>query len=157
GKYELETDMPKQHGGPRRAPDADHNALLLHTSGTTCQPKLVPLTHRKLCLSAFAVRSVLRLSTEDRCLSVMPFFHIHGLVAGILASIAAGACVLCAPGFQATSFLSWLDVSRATWYTGVPTMHQAILARAYKNPRLVARHKLRLIRSSSSPLYPAVW
>jgi acyl-CoA synthetase (AMP-forming)/AMP-acid ligase II len=151
---------------PERRPDdlsdanlvkPDDVALLLHTSGTTSRPKLVPLTHRNLCLSSQAVAEVLQLRSGDRCLSIMPMFHIHGLVAGLLASIAAGACTVCAPGFQATSFFSWLHSSRATWYTGVPTMHQAILARVRHNSHILARHRLRVIRSSSSPLYPAVW
>ena len=84
-------------------------------------------------------------------------FHIHGLVAGLLASITAGACTVCAPAFQVMRFFSWLDGSRATWYTGVPAMHQAILTRARHNPTILARHQLRVIRSSSAPLYPAVW
>src|SRR5205823_5330059 len=102
-------------------------------------------------------RNVLRLTASDRSLSVMPFFHIHGLVAGILASISAGGTVCCPPGFQATSFFSWLESSQATWYSAVPTMHQAILLRARSNAPILARHKLRLVRSSSSPLFPAVW
>ena len=138
-------------------PGPDDIALLLHTSGTTSRPKLVPLKHRNLFLSAQAVGKVLEISPGDRCLAIMPMFHIHGLVAGLLASLAAGACVVCAPGFQATSFFSWLDSSRATWYTGVPTMHQAILARARHNAPILSRHRLRLIRSSSAPLLPAVW
>lgn len=132
-------------------------ALLLHTSGTTSKPKLVPLKHRSLFLSATAVAEVLRLEPQDRCLSIMPLFHIHGIVAGLLASVAAGAATICAPGFQTAGFFGWLDRSEATWYTGVPTMHQAILLRARHNRGVIARHKLRLIRSSSAPLFPSVW
>ena len=143
--------------GAQPPPTPNSVALLLHTSGTTARPKLVPLTHRNLTLSACGVGSVLELSATDRCLSIMPLFHIHGLVAGLLASLMAGATVCCAPGFQATSFFGWLDSSRATWYTAVPTMHQTILSRARHNSETLARHRLRLIRSSSSPLYSAVW
>jgi acyl-CoA synthetase (AMP-forming)/AMP-acid ligase II len=158
GEYELETDFHKTGPASESSrPSPDDIALLLHTSGTTARPKLVPLTHRNLCLSARSVASVLQLTAQDRCLSVMPLFHIHGLVGGLLASISAGAGVCCPQGFQATSFFGWLDSSQATWYTAVPTMHQAILARARHNSDVLARHKLRLIRSSSSPLYPAIW
>jgi acyl-CoA synthetase (AMP-forming)/AMP-acid ligase II len=86
----------------------------------------------------------------------MPLYHVHGLVAGLLASMGAGATVCCPPGFQAMSFFSWIESSQATWYTAVPTMHQAILARAPRNQEVLARHKLRLIRSASSMLYPSV-
>ncbi|MEO7143113.1 MAG: AMP-binding protein [Bryobacteraceae bacterium] len=158
GAYELEAvDGPigDSSDPPPRGPD--DIALLLHTSGTTARPKLVPLTQRNLCLSARGVAGVLHLTPADGCLLIMPLFHIHGLVAGLLASISAGAAVYCAPGFKATSFFGWLDDSRATWYTAVPTMHQTILARARQNGDVLARHCLRLIRSCSSPLYPAVW
>ncbi|MCJ7706422.1 MAG: AMP-binding protein, partial [Anaerolineales bacterium] len=74
-------------------------ALILHTSGTTSRPKMVPLTHANLCASAENVRASLGLTQADRCLNVMPLFHIHGLVAAVLASLAAGASVVCAPGF----------------------------------------------------------
>lgn len=141
-------------GGP--PPGLDDVALLLHTSGTTARPKLVGLTHRNLSLSACAIAEVLQLTPEDRCLSLMPFFHIHGLVAGLLASLSAGAAVCCPPGFQATGFFSSLVSSQATWYTAVPAMHQAILARASRNAEALSSHRLRFIRSASSPLFPSV-
>jgi oxalate---CoA ligase len=142
--------------GARTPAGPDDIVLYLHTSGTTARPKLVGLTHRNLCLSSRAVADVLQLTPEDRCLSFMPFFHIHGLVAGVLASLSAGACVWCPPGFQATGFYSWLVSSRATWYTAVPAIHQAILARGPRNIDALAGHRLRVIRSSSSPLFASV-
>jgi acyl-CoA synthetase (AMP-forming)/AMP-acid ligase II len=135
-------------------PGPDDVALVLHTSGTTARPKQVALTHRNLYLSTRGVLDVLQLGREDRCLLVMPLFHVHGLVAGLLATMGAGATVCCPPGFRATSFFSWLASSQATWYTAVPAMHQAILARAQRNGDVLARHRLRFIRSASSMLYP---
>jgi acyl-CoA synthetase (AMP-forming)/AMP-acid ligase II len=60
----------------------------------------------------------------------MPLFHIHGLIAGVLAPLAAGSQVFCTPGFNALKFFGWMDEARPTWYTAVPTMHQAIISRA---------------------------
>ena len=137
-------------------PKPDDIALLLHTSGTTGRPKQVGLTHRNLCLSTRGVLEVLCLKPEDRCLLVMPLFHVHGLVAGLLATIASGATVCCPLGFQAVGFCAMLISSQATWYTAVPTMHQAILARVPRNTQALAAHKLRFIRSASSMLYPQV-
>jgi len=117
---------------------------------------MVPLTHRNLCAGATNVLRALQLSPADRCLNVMPLFHIHGLVAALLASLAAGASVVCTPGFLATHFFDWLEELRPTWYTAVPTMHQSILGRADQNAEVIARRPLRLIRSSSSALPPQV-
>jgi acyl-CoA synthetase (AMP-forming)/AMP-acid ligase II len=86
----------------------------------------------------------------------MPLFHIHGLIAAVTASLAVGGEVVCTPGFNALKFFGWLGEAKPTWYTAVPTMHQAILARADRNAETIAQARLRLIRSSSASLPPQV-
>ena len=132
-------------------------ALLLLTSGTTSRPKIVPLTHANICTSAYSSAAAVALSETDRCLNVLPLFHGHGLIATVLASLAAGAGVVCTPGYDVNSFFSWLKSCRATWYSAVPTMHQAILAQARLNPEQVDGCRLRLVRSASAPLPPRVF
>ena len=138
------------------APGPDDAALLLHTSGTTSRPKLVPLTQRNLAVSAGNVAASLALTPADRCLGVMPLFHIHGLVAAVLAPLASGGSVACTPGFDAFRFFRWLAALAPTWYTAVPTMHQAVLQRAARGGGEAARGRLRFLRSSSAALPPAV-
>ena len=135
-----------------RAEDA---ALVLHTSGTTSRPKLVELTHRQLIASAANIATGLQLTPTDRCLNVMPLFHIHGLVGALLASLSAGGSVVCTPGFDAEKFFDWLTDCRPTWYTAVPTIHQAILSCA-NDPSSIEQHSLRFIRSCSAVLPAAV-
>jgi acyl-CoA synthetase (AMP-forming)/AMP-acid ligase II len=130
----------------------DDVALVLHTSGTTSRPKIVPLSHRNVCASARNIRGFLSLSADDRGLNIMPLFHIHGLIAGILAPLSAGGQVCCTPGFNALKFFAWMQEARPTWYTAVPTMHQAILGRAANNRAIIAANPLRFIRSSSSAM-----
>ncbi|HET9595170.1 MAG TPA: AMP-binding protein [Anaeromyxobacteraceae bacterium] len=139
-------------GGRRGAGEAGDVALVLHTSGTTARPKIVPLLQRNLLASARHVASALALTADDVCLNVMPLFHIHGLVAGTLGSLAAGAQVCCTPHFNALRFFHWFEEVRPTWYTAVPTMHQAVLARASRHADACARGRLRLVRSSSARL-----
>ena len=138
------------------AAEADDIALILHTSGTTSRPKMVPLTQRNITASARHIVGTLQLSPDDTCLNVMPLFHIHGLMAAVLSSLAAGAQVWCSPGFNPLKFFGWLDEVRPSWYTAVPTMHQTILARVQRNPEAIERSRLRLIRSSSASLPSAV-
>lgn len=135
---------------------ADDCALILHTSGTTSRPKMVPLSQRNVSASAQHIGASLRLTADDRCLNIMPLFHIHGLIAAVLSSLAAGASVYCTPGFNALRVYNWLDEVKPSWYSAVPTMHQAILARAKRNADSVAATELRLVRSSSSSLPPQV-
>ena len=134
----------------------DEVALVLHTSGTTARPKLVPLTHTNLCTSAHNMQMALALTAADRCLNVMPLFHIHGLIGATLLPLVAGASVVCPPGFDVTTFFEWMEAFHPTWYTAVPTMHQAILTRAERNREIIARCPLRFIRSSSAALPPQV-
>ncbi len=132
--------------------EADDLALVLHTSGTTARPKIVPLSQRNICASAENIRQTLALTAHDKCMNIMPLFHIHGLIATILATFSAGASVFCTSGFDALKFYTWLQESDPSWYSAVPTMHQAILGRAKTNRDKITGHSLRLIRSSSASL-----
>ena len=156
GVFEFAGVEGSADGGAVAFAEADDVALLLHTSGTTSRPKIVPLTHRNLCASAANIRSTLALGPADRCLNIMPLFHIHGLIAAVSSSLGAGASVYCTPGFNALRFFAWLGDAAPSWYTAVPTMHQAILSRAGRNAEAIAQAKLRFIRSSSSSLPPQV-
>ncbi|HQT87116.1 MAG TPA: acyl--CoA ligase [Acidiphilium sp.] len=144
---------PAQARSPGLAQASDE-ALVLHTSGTTARPKIVPLSQANLAASARHIATSLALGPDDICLNVMPLFHIHGLVAACLASLAGQGSVSCTPGFNAFKFFGWLDQVKPSWYTAVPTMHQAILLRARDDaPAPVG---LRFIRSSSASLPPQV-
>ena len=131
-------------------------AMVLHTSGTTSRPKIVPLSQANLLASARHIGESLQFRGDDCGLNVMPLFHIHGLIAGVLAPLAAGSQVFCTPGFNALKFFAWMEEARPTWYTAVPTMHQAIVARARGHAELIARQPLRFMRSSSSSMPPQV-
>jgi acyl-CoA synthetase (AMP-forming)/AMP-acid ligase II len=152
GSFELKGGSAVPVGNEARPQDV---ALILHTSGTTARPKMVPLNHANVVASARNIIAALDLSPTDCCLNVMPLFHIHGLIAGLLAPLGAGGSVYCPPGFNALKFFSWLEDSRASWYTAVPTMHQAILARSTRRGPRPGGERLRLVRSSSASLPPA--
>jgi acyl-CoA synthetase (AMP-forming)/AMP-acid ligase II len=127
-------------------------ALLLLTSGTTSRPKIVPLTNANICASACSSVTAVALTETDRCINMLPLFHGHGLTNVVLASLAAGASVVCTPGCDVNSFFAWLTEFRPTWYSAVPTMHQAILAQARRNGERLADCRLRFVRSASAPL-----
>ena len=138
-------------------PEENDEGLVLHTSGTTSRPKIVPLTNKNIYSSAENISKSLNLSEVDHCLNIMPLFHIHGLIAILAASIRSGASICASNGFNALKFLELAKSEKITWYSGVPTMHQAILLRAEKNLELAKNLNLRLIRSSSASLPPAVF
>lgn len=132
----------------------DATALILHTSGTTARPKIVPLSQANLLASAANIGRHLALVPTDRCLNVMPLFHIHGLVGALLSSITQGASVVCAPGFDEAKFFGWVQALQPSWYTAVPTIHQAVLAQGARYRQVAPAHQFRFVRSSSSALPP---
>ncbi len=154
GDFTLEGHRVKPACAAPGLSGASDIALLLHSSGTTARPKLVPLTHRNLSKSAFNIASTLALTPVDTCLNVMPLFHIHGLIGALLSSISAGASIYCLPGFNGLRFFDGLQNSGATWYTAVPAMHQMILGRSGERSKDT---RLRFIRSSSAHLHTPIW
>jgi acyl-CoA synthetase (AMP-forming)/AMP-acid ligase II/acyl carrier protein len=131
---------------------ADDTALILHTSGTTGQPKIVPLRQSQLVASACATASHLALGPADRCLNVMPLFHIHGVVGALCASMAAGSSIVCLPGFSARGFVDAIIDFEPTWYTAVPTIHLAVLDHAKLYRTRAPLHRFRFVRSCSAAL-----
>ena len=138
------------------APRPDDVALILHTSGSTGRPKRVPLTHANLSISSHNVSATYQLSPSDVALCVMPLFHVHGLVASTLATLATGGTVVVPAKFSPLSFWRIARDSGATWYSAVPTIHQLLLARAEPGSKPAGAEKLRFIRSCSAALPPQV-
>ncbi len=134
-----------------KAPAPDDIALLLFTSGTSAQPKLVPLTHRNLCVSAWNIHTVLGLTQADRCLGVMPLFHIHG-ISGLLASLVSCGSYISMEGFSADAFFGNLEEFRPSWYSASPTVHRTVLDQIHLHAGDPRQSSLRFIRSASAPM-----
>lgn len=128
-------------------------ALVLHTSGTTSRPKVVPLSHRNLTRTMRNIQETYQLTATDRTMLVMPLFHVHGLLCGLLAPLLSGGSMVVPPKFSASDFWRDFITHQANWYTAVPTIHQILL----KNPTPNPLPKIRFIRSCSSPLSPTVF
>jgi acyl-CoA synthetase (AMP-forming)/AMP-acid ligase II len=155
GRGRLAMDSDASLDGSRTAgsPGDDDIALVLHTSGTTSRPKLVPLRHRNLFASAANIAATYSLAPNDVALCVMPLFHIHGLMASTMATFRSGGLVVVPPKFDPMTFWPTLHDHGATWYSAVPTMHQLLLMRN-RGERPPGADGLRFIRSSSSALAP---
>jgi len=134
----------------------DDVAMILHTSGTTGKPKRVPIRHTNLVASARNIQTTYQLTSDDTALCIMPLFHIHGIVASVLSTMASGGKLICPPGFNALEFWQWVEKYKPTWYSAVPTMHQTLLSRADHNEEIIKANPFRFIRSCSSPLPPVI-
>jgi acyl-CoA synthetase (AMP-forming)/AMP-acid ligase II len=150
----TELSFGTSSSGELPEPDPDAVGLVLHTSGTTSRPKIVPLRQRNLAHSTRTIAAHYALRPEDVSLCVMPLFHVHGLLASTLASLHSGGTVVIRSRFTPRGF--WDDAvhHRATWYSAVPTIHQVILASLHGDGP--PAHDLRFARSCSSALPPAL-
>jgi acyl-CoA synthetase (AMP-forming)/AMP-acid ligase II len=131
-------------------PTAEDIGLVLHTSGSTGRPKRVPLRHFNLAISSANIANTYALTQDDVSLCIMPLFHVHGLIGSTMATLVSGGTVIVPTKFNALTFWKTVREHRVTWYSGVPTMHQVLLARAHNKPAEAA--SLRFIRSCSAPL-----
>ena len=160
GTLQLTADVAAEGPGvaagemqPASHPAPEDVALVLHTSGTTSRPKRVPLTHGNLALSAGNIVDTYQLTDRDVSLCVMPLFHVHGLVASTLSTLLSGGTVVVPSRFNALNFWPMVREHGVTWVSAVPSMHQALLARAERDlGEGDGTGLLRFIRSCSAAL-----
>lgn len=179
--WRADSDGIRKLGG-RIGPQADlppvpaWPSLLMASSGTTGDPKIVPLTESQLLATAVGVAAELGLSPDDVGYSPLPLFHINGLVVGVLSALVAGSTVVVERQFSRRGFWPTVAQVGATWLNLVPAV-MAILASQTEPPFDVARDETpgspaagalalfhdsplmarpRLARSASAPLPAAV-
>lgn len=123
-------------------------ALIMYTSGTTGKAKGVILTHANLLCEMENIKEAHELTTNDKVLCILPWFHINGLVITMLTPLLVGHEIVIAEKFSRSNFWKWVDDYQITWFSGVPTIYSYLLT-----DKSYSRHKsLRFARSASSAL-----
>jgi acyl-CoA synthetase (AMP-forming)/AMP-acid ligase II/acyl carrier protein len=157
GLFNLTSKLAKRHTPAEPIFNKPENvALVLHTSGTTSRPKIVAITVRHITHSVENITATYALQKEDRCLNMMPLFHIHGLVGALASSLYTGGSVICSEGFNPEKVTHWITDLSPTWFTAVPTIHHALVNQIRDHETTHFPSSLRFIRSCSSPLNPAL-
>lgn len=133
---------------------ADHTALLLFTSGTTGQPKAVPLSHTNLATNLTALAELWQRGPEDRVLHILPAHHFHGLALGLYGTLLAGGKLFILPRFEPRAVLSAIRKYEPNILMGVPTMYARMITAALPDDDLSS---LRLALCGSAPLPASVW
>jgi long-chain acyl-CoA synthetase len=103
-------------------------ALLIFTSGTTGVPKGVMLDHANLDAMAEMGRQALGIEPADRCLLILPLFHVNGIVVSVLMPLLAGASVVIAERFDPNTFFDLIAAERPTFFSAVPTIYAMLSA-----------------------------
>lgn len=135
------------------SPRGDSIALILHTSGTTGKPKAVPLSHTNLCHGAWNVAQSYKLCSSDRGYLIQVLFHIHGIVAGLLAPLASGGSVVVPGKFDANVAWQQFVEMGCSWLSGTPSALQILL----HAPNAGSDLRIKFLRSCSAPLLPSTF
>lgn len=108
--------------------DTSGLALLIYTSGTTGAPKGVMLDHANLDAMTAMGRAALKVGPDDRCLLILPLFHVNGIVVSILTPLLVGASTVIADRFNPNTFFETLERNRPTFFSAVPTIYSMLAA-----------------------------
>ncbi len=155
GTIELDPSTGTRASSGAGSAGPDGAALLLHTSGTTARPKQVPLLHRNLVASARQTAAWYALTADDVSCCAMPLFHVHGLVASVLAALAAGGTVVVPRRLSPRRFAADVVRHGVTWFSAAPTILGRLLDGIAASPS-GGGMRLRFVRTCSAPLPPAL-
>jgi oxalate---CoA ligase len=143
------TDTPAADPAP--AADA---AVVLASSGTTGDPKIIPLNESQLLHTAQAVVDHHELTAADRGYCPLPLFHINALVVGVLSTVVAGSSLVVERRFSARSFWPVAEQHHVTWLNLVPAIIGILADGNAPDPEVSQR--VAFARSASAPLSSAI-
>jgi len=128
---------------PRGGPQPDFHlrdefdnevAVLLYTSGSTCGPKGVQLTHANLLANAEGCVRALDIDETFKILSPLPLAHAFALTTGLILPFYSGASATYLPRFTATDMLDIVERDRPNVLFAVPALFRVLVDVLRKNP-----------------------
>jgi acyl-CoA synthetase (AMP-forming)/AMP-acid ligase II len=117
----LGRDRAADVGPPRTEPE--ELALVIYTGGTTGRPKGVMLDHANLAATAAMIVDWFEMTRADRCLLVLPLFHVNGIMVSVVSPLVAGGSTVIASRFDPNTFWDLVERFRPTFFSAVPTIY----------------------------------
>lgn len=136
---------------PATLPAGDDIAVILHSSGTTGPPKLVPLLHRTLVATSRAVAETRSITAVDRCLVLARVAYTQGLL-NLMTTIVAGAAFVCVSKSDSTALAAWVNACRPTYISTTPAVLRTLAADRGELRDALREAALRCITSTAGPL-----
>ena len=149
GKFDL---VPGTSGSSVEAEFAIPSdiAYIKLTSGSTSVSKIVPVTQEQSAISKQRICRYQKITSDDRFLHILPYYHGAGVGAALLSPLIAGATVICTKDFIPSDFPYLLRTFHPTFFSAGPALNQGILRALKKVPSgELIEHSLRYIRSGS--------
>ncbi len=147
GAVSLWDVLPEDEASiPDVRPDPEELAVLMYTSGTTGDSKGVMLCHRNLTSNIEAFLKVIQFSPNDRLLTIVPWYHIYGLTATLLAPLWVGASVTYTDDYR--NLVGLIRQLEITVMVGVPKLYHALWRRIMEN---ISANKVRLLLYRVAP------
>lgn len=134
--------------------EQDGGGVILSSSGTTGEPKVVALSTAHLLDVATLIARHNKLEQGDRGFNSLPLWHVNAEVVGLLATLIAGSSLVLDDTFHRTGFWKIVDDFDVTWINAVP----AIIARlVHLEGDESVPSRVRFVRSASAPLSPTLF
>ncbi|KAI0873340.1 hypothetical protein GGS24DRAFT_517765 [Hypoxylon argillaceum] len=131
-------------------------AVILFTSGTSGNRKVVPITVATILHGVQLVISSWGLTSQDVCLNMMPLYHVGGIIRNLFAPLLSGGSTICCPSFDPNLFWDQVEDGQPTWYYASPTMHSLILDEVTSRFEALQRCRIRLVCNAAGSLLPAL-
>ncbi|GBR74496.1 long-chain-fatty-acid--CoA ligase, partial [Candidatus Termititenax aidoneus] len=132
----IEAADPYAAFEPEEKVEGSDLAMLLYTSGTTGNPKVVPLTHDNVIKTTQVCIKHIDAGPEDMFLTILPLYHVYGLVAGFLGGFLCGATLVFQNSLKGTDILNTLAKYPITIFSAVPQLWEIFfdqIAKKIKN------------------------
>ena len=137
------TDFPAEFATREPGHSPDDNALLIYTSGTTGKPKGVQLTHGNIMAELIGVDDVLKLTSEERILSLLPLFHAYLQIVNLWVATTVGCEVGYLKELSPAELGTAMKEFKPTILTTVPRLwylfHKKIFDAVEEKPAAVQR------------------
>jgi len=132
-KYSIEENDPVKSFELQEKVDGDDIAALLYTSGTTGNPKVVPLTHNNLLKTSYnSVNHIGGIVPGDIYMSILPLFHVYGIIAGFFAPYLNGCTTIFQTSLKGPDILATLAKYPVSVFSAVPQMWELFFDRLLK-------------------------